>query len=141
MFPFPVVLIGIDDELLPTLRRELNNVSASVEAEYRGADSALEGLRAEQKEKKLFIVHFESLLDAKFVRRLVETQRGSPILALVDVIDHPQNLLEANRAGAMQVIPLPLQAGDLHKALNCLVLQYRPPGKDCQIIAFTGTAP
>jgi pilus assembly protein CpaE len=141
MFPLPVILIGIGEKLMPAVRQELTNLSATVAAEYRGADTALEALRAEQTEKKLFIVHFESPQDAKCVRRLVETQRGSPVLALVDVADHPDNMLEANRAGAMQVVPLPVQATDLYQALSCLALQYRPPTKDCRLIAFTGSAP
>jgi pilus assembly protein CpaE len=141
MFPFPVVLIGVGETLLPAVRLELTNVAATLEAEYRGADTALEGLRTERKEKKLFVVHFESPEDAKCIRRLVETQQGSPILALVDVADHPLNLLEANRAGAMQVIPLPMQPTDLRQALNCVALQYRPPTNDCPVIAFTGSAP
>jgi pilus assembly protein CpaE len=141
MFPFPVILIGVGAKLLSAVRLELTNVAATVEAEYRGSDSALGSLRAEQSQKKLFIVHFESPADAKCVRRLVETQRGSPILALVDVAESAQNLLEANRAGAMQVIPLPVQPTDLHNALSCLALQYQPPTKDCPLIAFTGSAP
>jgi pilus assembly protein CpaE len=141
MFPFPVILIGLNEKLMPTVRQELTNVAATVEAEYRGADTALEGLHAEQTEKKLFIVHFELPEDAQCVRRLVEMQPGSPILALVDVADHPENLLQANRAGAMQVVPLPVQPADLCKALSCLALQYPPTTKDCRIIAFTGSAP
>jgi len=141
MFPVPVILIGIGEKLMPTVRQELKNVAAAVEAEYRGADTALEGLRAEQTGKKLFIMHFEAPEDAKCVRRLVETQRGSPILALVDVADYPQNLLEANRAGAMQVIPTPVQPTDLHEALNCLAVQYRSLTKNLPVIAFTGSAP
>jgi pilus assembly protein CpaE len=141
MFPFPVVLIGISEELAPTVRQELKNVTATVQAEYRGADTALAGLRAGQTERKLFIVNFEAPADAQCIRRLVETQRGSPIMAFVEMADHPQNLLEANRAGATQVIPMPVQSADLHKALSCLAVQYRPPAKDCPIIAFTGSAP
>jgi pilus assembly protein CpaE len=140
MFPFPVILIGVSDKLMPTVRQELTKVAANVIAEYHGADSALEGLRADKMEKKLFIVHFELPEDAKSLRRLVETHRGWPILALVDVAEHPENLVEANRAGAMQMVPLPMQSGDLQQALSCLALQYRPPAKDCRIIAFTGSA-
>jgi pilus assembly protein CpaE len=140
MFPFPVVLIGVGEELALTVRHALTSVAARVEAEYRGADTALEGMRGAQNQKKLFIVHFESADDAKSVRRLVETQRGSPILALVEVVDHPQNLLEANRAGAIQLVPLPMQPIDLHQALSSLALQYQSPTKDCPVIAFTGSA-
>jgi hypothetical protein len=105
MFPFPVILIGVSEELALTIRHALTDIAAHVEAEYRGADTALEAMRSEQAQKKLFIVHFESAEDAVCVRRLVETQRGSPILALVEVTEHPQNLLEANRAGAIQLVP------------------------------------
>ena len=127
MFPFPVVLIGVSEELALTVRDALTNVAAHVDAEYRGADTALEAMRNEQTQKKLFIMHFESADDAKCVRRLVETQRGSPILALVEVTDHPHNLLEANRAGAIQLVPLPKQPADLQRALSSLGLQYQSP--------------
>ncbi len=140
MFPFPVILIGVSEKLLPMVRQELTNVSATVAAEYRGADTALEALRHEHAAKNLFIVHYESIEDANCVRRLVETHRGSPVLALVDVVDHPENAYEANRAGAMQVVPLPVKPADLRQALNCLAMQHRPPTKDCRIVAFTGSA-
>jgi pilus assembly protein CpaE len=140
MFPCPVILIGVSDQLMQAVRKELTKVAATVAAEYHGADTALEGLRADKMETKLFIVDFESPQDATGVRRLVETHRGSPILALVHVAEHPENLLEANRAGATQLVPLPLKSNDLHEALTCLALQYRPSTKDCRIIAFTGSA-
>jgi pilus assembly protein CpaE len=140
-FPFPVVLIGIGETLMPAVRQELTDAAATLEADYRTADAAFAGLRAEPTGKKLFIVRFESLEDARCIRRIVETQRGSPILALVEVADHPENLLEANRAGAMQLIPLPMKAADFHQALDCLALQYRPPIKEFPVLAFTGSAP
>jgi Flp pilus assembly CpaE family ATPase len=140
MFSLPVILIGVSEELALTVRRELATIAAKVEAEYRGVDTALEGMRGEQTQKKLFVVYFGSPEDAKTVRRLVETQRGSPILALVEMAEHPQNLLEANRAGAIQLVPLPMRPADLQRALSSLALQYQSPTTNCPVIAFTGSA-
>lgn len=140
MFPFPVVLVGVSDKLAAAVRHELANVAATVEAEYRGTDTALEGLSADPAALKLFIVHFDSPADARGLRRLAETRRGSPVLALVNVDEETEYLLEANRAGATQVVPLPVEPGDLYRALTCLAMQYRPATSDCPIIAFTGSA-
>jgi Flp pilus assembly CpaE family ATPase len=140
MFPLPVILMGVAEELALRVRQELEKVGATLEAEYRGADSALAALRTNPMQKRLFIVQFESSEDAKCILRMVETQPGCPILALVDLAGHPQNLLEANRAGATQLVPLPMQPIDLHRALHSLTLQHRAPTRDCPVFAFTGSA-
>jgi hypothetical protein len=84
MFPVPVILIGIDGQLMRSVRQELTSLAATVEAEFQSAEKALESFQRET-EKTLLIVHFTSARDATSLRRLFETQRGSPILALVDV--------------------------------------------------------
>src|SRR5580700_8376136 len=116
MFSVPIISIGLSNELTITLKHELAVQSAELEAEYRSVDTAIEGLKGTRSKRRLLVVYVESETDVKLVHRLAQTLRGWPILALVETKDQPEILLQVNRAGASQVVPLPLQVVDLHVA-------------------------
>src|SRR5262245_56943822 len=107
MFPFPVVLVGIDHELLPGLRRELTNGSAQVESEFQSAYMAAECLRHYKNQPRLLIVQGGDDFQPEAIHRLSGTLKGWPIMALLSSIDG-HDFLCANRAGALQVLTLPL---------------------------------
>jgi pilus assembly protein CpaE len=139
MFSVPLVLIGLDDDLATKLKHEMTIQSAEIEAEYRSVDAAIERLKGTRSVRRLLITHVESALDLKQVRRLAETLPGLPILALVETKGQPELLLQVNRAGASQVVPLPLHAVDLQAALSCLAIQHHPSLNKCSVIAFTSS--
>lgn len=138
MVPLHTTLIGLSEPLQVSVRQALAEVTAVVDGEFHGADSALEALRSNSDIKQLLIVHFERLEDAIWLRRLVETFGDWPILALVEVAGNPDHLIAANRAEAAQVVPLPLQTNDFQAALDCLAVQFGPRVQDCQTIAVAG---
>jgi pilus assembly protein CpaE len=140
MIPFPVILIGVSDRVLPGLRQELANAGVTVEAEYGSAERVIQTLSAKEADKRLLIVPFESIADAPIVGKLANAFRNWPILALVDGNQQAENLVRANRAGAAQVVPVPIQSADLRAALNSIGHTYRPAAEESYVLAFTGSA-
>ncbi|CAN5196352.1 hypothetical protein BH11PLA2_BH11PLA2_40990 [soil metagenome] len=140
MFAFPVILVGINDALTASVKQELAHQSAQTEAEYRSADTVIEGLKGSRLVRRLMIVHVELESDIAIVRRLVETFADWPVIALVETAERPENLMQANRAGASQVVPMPLKPTDLREALSCVSMQNRITLKQSTTIAFTGSA-
>jgi pilus assembly protein CpaE len=139
MYPLNVVLVGIGENLLPHVRRELANHSANLECEYRTVPGALDGLRACKADMRLFIHHVRQPEDVEELRRLNGGFVGRPILALVEAGKETRTLLAANRAGASQIVPLPFQSDDFRDALNCLGLQFGYPATEKRVIAVSGT--
>ncbi|CAN5417799.1 hypothetical protein BH10PLA2_BH10PLA2_33630 [soil metagenome] len=140
MYSVPVILIGISDKLAAVVKRELAIQAGGVEAEYTTAETAIEGLSRTKADTRLLIVYVSSEVDLKQIRRLAELFRGWPIIALIETADQPDILVQANRAGATQVVPLPLRPADLQDSLSCIGLQQRATTKECVVIAFTGSS-
>jgi pilus assembly protein CpaE len=61
-----------------------------------------------------------------------------PILALVETAGDSTALLAANRAGADQVVGLPLNDTDFGEALGRLALRFRPADRPSLVIAVSG---
>src|SRR5262249_46075063 len=119
MYPLPIVLLGIDEELMPILRRELCNGSAEHESGFRSANMAIDCLRHYKHHPRLLIVRTGADLQPETISRLAATLKGWPILALVPG-DGGKDFLRINRAGAVQVLALPLEASDLQQALGVI---------------------
>jgi Flp pilus assembly CpaE family ATPase len=139
MYPLPVVLLGIDEHFLPGLRSELTSGTAEVETEFASVSTAIECLRHVKGQPKLLIVQVGSDCQGEAIRRLVDGLGGWPILALV-AGGTRDDVLRINRAGAVQVVPLPLERDDLHQALNLIEAQFGKGARDRQVIAVTGAA-
>jgi pilus assembly protein CpaE len=140
MFPLPVILIGVGDHVLPGLRQELANASASVEAVYGSGESVIKALSSKQVAKKLLVVPFGSVHDTSFVTKLAQSFRSWPILALVEGNERAENIIRANRAGATQMVSVPIQSSDFREAMNSIALAYLPAERIGSVLAFTGTA-
>src|SRR5712692_7849016 len=137
MYPLKVILIGSDDNLMPRVRRELLNKSADREAEYPDVGSTIADLRPAPGDSRLFIVHLKSPLELAQLKRLNGTFIGKPIVALVEGKD-PSILIGAMRAGAAQVVPLPLQPDDFQAALDCIPVQFSQTSNQTRVIAVSG---
>ncbi len=139
MYPLPVVLLGIDDWNIPVLRRELASATAEMEGEFVGASAAIECLRHVKDQPKLLIVQVGPDCGADPIRRLGESLTGWPILALVSAATG-EEFLQINRAGAAQVVPLPVDRDDFQQALDRISAQFVRSRRDRQVIAVTGAA-
>jgi pilus assembly protein CpaE len=136
MFPFPVVLLGIDENLLPNLRRELTNGSAEVESEFQSAYMAAECLRHYKNQPRVLIVQGGEDSQPDAIQRLAGTLKGWPIMALLSSNDG-QDFLRANRAGALQVLRLPLDSADFQQALGVIGSQCERESLERHVLAVT----
>jgi len=136
MYPLPIVLLGIDDGLLPSLRRELWNGSAEVESEFHSAYMAIDCLRHYKNQPRLLIVQAGTDFQPDEIQRLAATLRGWPMLALLSS-DAAEDFLRVNRAGAVQVLALPLESADFHQALGVIGSHFDRGSLDRHVFAVT----
>jgi pilus assembly protein CpaE len=140
MYPLPAVLVGIEDGLLPDLRRELSHATVQVEREFTAVSTALECLRPTRKQPRLLIVALGTQCDAGTIERMSSILTGWPILAVLTQKVQAADLLEINRAGAAQMVSLPLDRDDFQRALHMIGAQFGTAPKDRHVLAVTGAA-
>lgn len=138
MVPFPVILVGMDDDQLPQIRRELTHVMVEVEGEFATADEAFESLRKSRKQTRLLIIQAGTRFDAAGIRRLSDYFNDWPILALIPGNQPLDHFLEANRAGATQVLLSPVDREDFHRALKVIGSQFGRAILDHRVYAVAG---
>jgi pilus assembly protein CpaE len=138
MYPLETLLIGCRDDVLPELRRELTNLSVAIEGEYLDVRSCLTHVLANPAGKRLLVFCPNSAADIVQLERLNELVVGQPILALVDPANDPSLMVRAMRAGAAQVVRLPLQADDFRAAMNRIAIQFGHPLNQTRVILVLG---
>ena len=138
MFPFPVILVGIDEAQLPQIRRELSHAMAEVESEFATADAAFESLRRSRKQTRLFITPAGTRFDIDGIRRLSDYFCDWPILAMSPEGQSLDLFLEANRAGATQVVRSPPDREDFQRALKVIGAQFGRAVLDHHVFAVAG---
>jgi pilus assembly protein CpaE len=136
MYALPVVLLGIEEDLVPSLRTELWNAAATVESEFQSAYMAVDCLRHYKNQPRLVIVQAGPDIQPDALQRLATALKGWPILALLSSNDGGE-FLRFNRAGAVQVLALPLDSSDFQQALAVIGSQFDRGMLDRQVIAVT----
>jgi pilus assembly protein CpaE len=118
----------------------LGECSVDVEAEFPDARTAIDRIRLSQNEDRLFIVHVSQPEQVQQLHWLSENFVGRPIMALVDGDSPSERVFAINRAGATQVVPLPLQPQDLQAALHSLRLRHaaQQPVAARRVVAVAG---
>ncbi len=139
MYPLSAVLLGIDEELLPSLKRELWNGSAEVESAFRSAYMAIDCLRHYKNQPRLLIVRTGPDFPPETISRLAAALKGWPILALMSGAEG-DDFLRVNRAGAVQVLALPLDSSDFQQALAVIGSQFDRGSLDRHVLAVTSAA-
>lgn len=124
MFPLKFVLVGLEDGVLPHIRREISNLAGEVEGECKRVRQLVDALRGERKLSRVVIFQVKGREGLHDLHQAASTFVGWPILALVENGRDAGGFLEANRAGAFQVVPLPLEVEDFRKALECIAIQF-----------------
>ena len=137
MYPLKTLLIGCTDDVLGDLRRELNHLSVAIEGEYLDVRSCLTFVLANPS-KRLLVFYPKSAAEIVQLERLNESVVGQPILALVDPTNDPSLMVRAMRAGAAQVVRLPLQADDFRAAMSRIAVQFGYEVNPCRVITVLG---
>ena len=138
MYPLRTILIGCIDEVLPDLRRELTNLSVTIEGEFLDVRTCLTYVLANPADKRLLIFYPNAADKIEQLERLNESAVGQPILALVDPVHDPSLMVRAMRSGAAQVVRLPLQADDFQAAMNRIAIQFGHPHNQSRVITVLG---
>jgi pilus assembly protein CpaE len=140
MYPLKTLLIGCTDDVLPELRRKMTNLSVAVEGEYLDIRSCLTYVLANPADKRLMIYYPKSVAEIEQLERLNESVPGQPILALVDPSKDPALMIRAMRAGAAQVVRLPLNDDDFSAAMRRIAIQFGHPISQSRVITVFGAA-
>src|SRR6516162_1929645 len=121
MFPLSVVMVGCrqDPQMQTLLWQEVRNVPAIVEAEFTGVNAMITQLPGTLGKQRLFIMPLLSQHDVEQVRAIQENFPSSPVMALIDIND-ANMILQANRAGVTQIVPMPFTPDDFHTAMDCI---------------------
>jgi pilus assembly protein CpaE len=145
MYALNAILISRYENTLPDVRRELTNCSCRLEAEFPDVRSAVIALRSSAGEKRLMVLHVESSLQLDALSRLNISLPGWPVLVLVDEDhrsrgSHGEDIISLLRAGASQIVSLPLQPREFKEVLDRIAVQYVPALKESKVIAVAGAA-
>jgi pilus assembly protein CpaE len=134
-----VVFVGIEEGLDLVLRREVANAGLEVEYVFQSGLMAIDCLRHYRKQPRLLLVQISANCEADTIRGLNAHLGGWPILALVPS-QEPDDLLRINRAGAVQMVPLPPEPADLQQAFKVISSYADREALDRQVLAVTGAA-
>jgi pilus assembly protein CpaE len=143
MYPLNAILVGHDQQLLPHVRRELMNCSCELEAEYPDVGSAVIALRPSAGEKRIVVVHLGTPPNLDALSRLNVGLPGWPVLVLMDEESHSNGshgagIISIMRAGATQIVSLPLQSHDFKEVLDRIAVQFVFTVKESKVIAVAG---
>jgi pilus assembly protein CpaE len=137
MYPFKVILIGDDEQLLPHVRRELLNQSAEIDNEFRNIASATEQLTLQHDDARLFVIHVDDLGQLENLKRLSGAFASRPIVVLLNGDADKSFVVNVMRCGASQVVMLPLSVAEFTEALDAVLVQFGHLASRTQVIAVT----
>jgi Flp pilus assembly CpaE family ATPase len=140
MYPLKVILVGAMEAVLPQLRKALHDNPAVTEAEFLKVSDAIDNYRWVQDETRLLVMAVRSFQDVEDLQKLKRTFTAWPILALVDFSRNGGSnlLLLANRAGASQVVPLPLDNEDFRAAMEAIGKDFGYAAANAKVLAVCG---
>src|SRR5262249_34865514 len=135
-----VVLVGVEDDLEPAIRAALRSRRAEPAVVCPDLQAARAEALAHPGDTHLFISQLGDRLMAAPLSLLTRALPGQPVLALAPAGASVAQVLEAQRAGAAQVVPLPLVVDDFLRALDGIALQFAPGLREAQVIAVCGVS-
>jgi Flp pilus assembly CpaE family ATPase len=139
MFPLSVVMVGcrLDNQLHSLLWQELRNIPAVVEAEFTGVNTMISQLPSSLGKQRLFILPVLGQHEIDELRLVQESFPSSPIMALIDIND-ANMILQANRAGVTQIVPIPVTPDDFVTAMDCIGKMFGQEVKYANVVAVSG---
>ncbi len=134
------ILVGVGPDEAPPIHEALNECCVEVEAEFPDARSAIDNVRLAPNEQRLCLMHVPGPDHVQSLKWLSDNFVGRPLLALVGRDSGPALLFAANRAGASQILALPLEVPDLRAALRAVHVRHSSPQSVAarRVIAVSG---
>jgi pilus assembly protein CpaE len=139
MYPLKTVLINFSEHGIASFREALEDAQVSIEAVFADVNRAVEKWTWNDSDSRLALFYIESMQDVKDLECLKRAFNW-PVLAVVDA---PRDqiatlLILANRAGAAQVVALPLDPDDLRAGLDAICREHGYHGTEGRSVAVTG---
>lgn len=131
----PIIAICNDDRIISRDMHEVQYHFSSIEEICPNVEHAVEYLRSTELRTRLFIIYVRTSEGLSELERLSSTFAGWPILALVEAGYDRSLLLSAQRAGASQVVPLPLYRDDFAAAMERIFEQWVYTAKEVVCVA------
>lgn len=141
MYPLSAIVIGCDDELTASVRRELASCMVHIEAEFPETAHAIHALRREVHEKRLVLHHVDTHDELDALARMIAIFPGWPFVALVReelTTARGEDLISVMRAGVAQIVSYPIGTEDLRGALDRIAVQFVYSTRDSKVIAVAG---
>jgi pilus assembly protein CpaE len=135
-----VVLVAVEGSVEPAIRSALRSRGAAPASVCVDLQAARAEALAHPGDTHLFIAQFGDTLAADRLSLLTSVLPGQPVLALAPPGATIAQVLEAQRAGAAQVVPLPLVPDDFFRALDGIALQFAPSLREARVIAVCGVS-
>jgi hypothetical protein len=112
------ILVGCGDRECSGVSDLLRDCDCEVEAVFPDVRSAIDGIRLSQNEKRTCIVHVSTHEEVQQLKWLSESFVGRPVMAVVRGDCDSELVFAVSRAGASQILPLPLSVADLRESLD-----------------------
>jgi Flp pilus assembly CpaE family ATPase len=135
VYPIGIYLIAKPSETKRLIERELSSLQAHIDGDFSGFAECLSSLDSANMETKLFIAEVNSEEDISWLAKLNDHFTGFPILAIVRVANAAGLLVSAMRAGAAQVVRIPVDSRDFRDAMKRVATQFGHAPKPCDVIA------
>lgn len=137
MYPLSATLVGCRDAVQQSVKNLLADQKVTVDESFSDVEAAVRGLQDSVQTVWLTILYVPNAASVAQLKQFTAQFVGQPVIALVDGKD-PALLLGAMRAGAAQVVPLPLVADDFRAAMDCIAQQFGHAALMNQTVAVSG---
>src|ERR1700722_3375049 len=109
MYPFRAVIVGGSEGERTPIRREATNLGVAVDYEFDDIDKAISQRPLLADAKCFFLIKVNSSANMDQLARLNQFFMGKPIVALLNGDSDLSAVLQIQRAGAAQVLLLPVR--------------------------------
>ena len=139
MYPLKTVLVNFIEHELSPIRDALEANQVPIEAVFIDVNEAIEKWTWDDNDSRLAIFYIHNLQDVRDLECL-KRAFSWPILALVDA---PREqiatlLMLANRAGAAQIVAMPIDAEDLRSGMDAICREHGYHGNEAKSVAVAG---
>ncbi|MBL8823217.1 MAG: hypothetical protein JNJ77_11560 [Planctomycetia bacterium] len=139
MVAINVVLVGVPDDVFQDVQRVLDKFEIAVQGRYSNAEELLEQKKQLSSQRILLIAQANQASDAQHIQQLHDTFPGWPIIALIQEKSEPNLILAVNRAGADQIVTIPMHADDLEAALSLIHQRFVKQVPNSTVISISGS--
>ncbi len=139
MYPLKTVLVNFSEAALSSVREALETHDILIEAAFPSVNDAVEKWTWNDNESYLAVFYVGALQDVQDLQCL-KRAFSWPVLAIIDA---PRDqlatlLILANRAGASQVVTMPIDAEDLRSGMDAICREHGYHGNEAKSVAVAG---